>query len=74
VVGPQRLLLNGEGAAIERLGFLVAPSVAVELGYVDEACGGVRVVGRKLFFADCEGALQERLGLLVSALVLVDGG
>ena len=74
VLGSQHAFVDGQGALEERLGLLVLPLVAVEVGQVIETAGGVGVLGSQLAFVDGQGALVERLGLLVLPLVVVEDG
>ena len=74
VLGPQRLLADGEAALEERLGLGVAALVLVQPGQVVERGAHVGVVGPQRLLADGEAALVERLGLGVAALGPVQPG
>ena len=68
MLGAEGLLVDGEGAAEERLGLRIAAGVLVEPGQVVEPCGDVGVLGAEGLLADGEGAPEERLGLRIAAL------
>ena len=72
VIGPLRLLADGEGTLVERLGLAVAASRIIEGGEVVERCGDVGVVGPLRLFLDRQRALDEGLGLGVPALLAIE--
>ena len=74
VLGAERLLVDRDGALVERLGLRVAAGVPVEQGQVVERGGEVWVLGAERLLADRDSALVERLGLRVAAGVLVEIG
>jgi hypothetical protein len=59
MVRSKRLLSDGEGALVERLGVSVAALVVVEEGQVVEVGGGVGMVRSQRFFSDGEAPLQS---------------
>ena len=67
MLGAEGLLVDGDGALVERLGLAVAAGGPVELGQVVEPGGNVRVLGAEGLLVDGDGALEERLGLGVAA-------
>ena len=72
VVRPERLLVYGKAALIERLGLGVAALAVVELGEVVEGGGEAGVVRPERLLVYAKAALIERLGLGLAALGLVN--
>ena len=67
MVGAERLLADGQGALVERLGLGVVAHRLVQPRQVVEAGGGVGMLGAERLLADGQGAPVERLGLRVVA-------
>ena len=63
MLGPEALLVDGERAAIERLGLGQPVGVPQQLGQVVEADGDVGMLGPEALLVDGERAAIERLGL-----------
>ena len=64
----ERLLADGEGAFVQRLGLGVAALRPVERREVVETGGDIRVLRAERLLADGEGAFVQRLGLGIAAL------
>ena len=69
VVGPQRLLADGQAALVERLGLGVAALVPIQLGQIVERSANIGWSGPSAFSRMARLRLIERLGLGVAALV-----
>ena len=63
VVGAERLLVDGKGALVERLGIAVAAPAAIELGEFVEGGADLGVVGAQRLLGDRQVAPVERPGL-----------
>ena len=66
--GSEGFLADGEGAAEERFGTLVATLGLLKPGQVVEAYGYARMPGSEGFLGDGKGAVEKWLGILVAAL------
>ncbi len=65
---PERLLLDRQGALVERLGLGIAALGGIQERQVVKRAGDVWVRGPKRRLVDRQGALVERLGLGIAAL------
>ncbi len=65
--GARGLLLDGDGAPVQRLGIVVAAEALVDAGEVVQADGDVAVVSPERILADHQRALVERLRLGIAA-------
>ena len=63
-----RLLIDGQGAAVDRFGLAVAALDPQYLGQVVETGGGVRMLSAQYFLFNRQGAAEERLGFPQPAL------
>ena len=64
----ERLLADGEGAFVQRLGLGIAALRLVEHREVVETGADIRVLRAERLLADGEGAFEQRLGLGIAAL------
>jgi hypothetical protein len=67
-------LPNSEGAAVERLGFVISFLSIEQNWQIIEFAGYTRVVWPINFLLNREGAAVERLGFIVFVLVLKQAG
>ena len=70
VLRTERLLADGEGAFVQRLGLGIAALRPVEHREVVETGADIRVLRAERLLADGEGAFVQRLGLGIAALRL----
>ena len=69
MVGPERGLIDGEGAGVKRFGGVMLAPVVMQPGEIVEACGGRGMVGPERGLADRQGAGIKRLGGVIFAPV-----
>ena len=69
MIGPQRLLIDSQGAEVDGLGLGVGTLVPVELREVVEAGGGRRVIGPQALFRPGEFFFLNPGRLLIVALL-----
>ena len=72
VLRAERLLADGEGAFVQRLGLGIAALRPGRAREVIQTGGDIRVLRAERLLADGEGAFVQRLGLGIAALRLVE--